>query len=302
MANQWRIIDLSSFDGGLTTRRGQLVVEPKDAAPTALPWAELAVVLVGDRTKLGASVLHVAAEKDVVIMTTDWRGIPKAASFGWNDHSRVGARQLAQINLTLPRKKNAWMRVVKAKVLGQARVLSLLDRPGAERLKDLALSVRSGDPGNIEAQAARLYWARLFDDFYREPNGLDERNLMLNYGYGVLRGHGIKAVLAAGLLPSVGLFHHGRSNQFNLVDDLIEPFRPVIDFAVASLPSDSSLDDPQVKRLLVSAAANHFDANGYGVPFVLENLAQRLGRYCEGELDKFIVGTWKAPVALLSEV
>ncbi|MDR1790595.1 MAG: type II CRISPR-associated endonuclease Cas1 [Propionibacteriaceae bacterium] len=302
MPSKWRVIDLTAFDGALTTRRGQLVVERNDAEPNYLPWAELAMVLVGTRTKLGASVLHVAAEQDVVIMTADWRGVPKAASYGWNDHSRVGARQLAQVNLTVPRRKNAWMHLIKAKVTGQARVLDLLNRPGAKRLLEMAKQVRSGDPDNIEAQASRLYWARLFAKFSRDTDGGDERNAMLNYGYGVLRGHGIRAVLAAGLLPALGVFHHGRSNQFNLVDDLIEPFRPVIDFAVGSMPDGVSLEDPVVKRRLVAAAADHYDEAGYGVPFVLEGLAQRFGRYCEGELDRFQVGAWAAPTALLGTV
>ena len=143
-----------------------------------------------------------------------------------------------------------------------------------------------------------MYWARLFADdvpFTRDQLDTDTPNAALNYGYTILRGHGIRAVLSAGLSPPLGLFHRGRGNYFNLVDDLIEPFRPAVDHTVAHLPADATLDDPQVKRRLVEAANQPFNDEGYRIPAVLEGFAQQLGRYIEGELERLSVPTWTGP-------
>jgi CRISPR-associated protein Cas1 len=113
----------------------------------------------------------------------------------------------------------------------------------------------------------------------------------------VLRGIGIRAVLGAGLSPVLGLFHHGRSNAFNLVDDLIEPFRPAIDWSVAQLDADMSPAHPSVKAALVAAANQPFSSDGSTVPTTLLDLAQRLGRYFEGDIDQLAVPSWSGPAS-----
>jgi CRISPR-associated protein Cas1 len=96
-------------------------------------------------------------------------------------------------------------------------------------LFELASTVKSGDSGNVEGFAARVYWQRLFGpDFRRDADGFDH-NRFLNYGYGVLRAVTCRAICAAGLHPGLGLFHHHRANPFCLADDLMEPFRPLVD-------------------------------------------------------------------------
>lgn len=111
----------------------------------------------------------------------------------------------------------------------------------------------------------------------------------------MLRGHGIRAVLGAGLSPPLGLFHRGRSNYFNLVDDLIEPFRPVVDYVALGAPGDAVLDDHAVRRALVEASFQRFAPTGESAVTSLETLAQRLGRYVEGELEKLEVPAWIGP-------
>jgi len=91
--------------------------------------------------------------------------------------------------------------------------------------------VQSGDPDNIEAQAARFYWGSLFDNFTRSAED-DLRNALLNYGYAIVRAALARACVSCGLLPVFGLHHQSKSNSFNLVDDLLEPFRPFVDWLV----------------------------------------------------------------------
>lgn len=304
MAEQWRVIDLCGFEGELRSRRGGVEVCPGEGMPTTIPVAEVAVILVGMRVALSAAVLHRLAEADVAVLFCDWRGIPEGGCYSWSDHGRVAARHRAQAEVSLPRKKNAWARLVRAKIEGQASVLENLKIRGSGELLALADQVRSGDPGNVEAQAARLYWLRaLGKGVGRQPAAgqLIGANACLDYGYSVLRGHLMRAVLTAGLAPALGVFHRGRGNAFALADDLIEPFRPAIDEVALQLPPTASPSDRPVKQLLVAAASQRFDGDGHGIPAVAEALAQSFGRYVEGNIDRLNVLSWQGPSSVGAE-
>lgn len=301
MAEQWRVLDLCGFEGDLCAVRGGVGVCPDEGASTVVSVAELAVVLVGMKVSLSAAVLHRLAEADVAVLFCDWRGIPEGGCYSWSDHGRVAARHRAQAEVSLPRKKNAWARLVRAKIEGQASVLENLEIRGGGELLALADQVRSGDPGNVEAQAARLYWSRtLGRGVGRQPAAgqLIGANACLDYGYSVLRGHLMRAVLAAGLAPALGVFHRGRGNAFALADDLIEPFRPAIDEVALQLPPTASPSDRGVKQVLVAAASQRFDSDGHGIPTVAEALAQSFGRYVEGDIDRLQVLSWQGPSAV----
>ncbi|MCQ5272556.1 type II CRISPR-associated endonuclease Cas1 [Schaalia odontolytica] len=298
MAEQWRVIDLCGFEGELRSTRGGVEVCPEEGTSTTIPVAEVAVFLVGMKVNLSAAVLHRLAEADVAVLFCDWRGIPEGGCYSWSDHGRVAARHRAQAEVSLPRKKNAWARLVRAKIEGQASVLENLKIRGSGELLAFADQVRSGDPGNVEAQAARLYWSRaLGKGVGRQPAAgqLIGANACLDYGYSVLRGHLMRAVLAAGLAPALGVFHRGRGNAFALADDLIEPFRPAIDEVALQLPLTASPSDRSVKQLLVAAASQRFDGDGHGIPAVAEALAQSFGRYVEGDIDRLNVLSWQGP-------
>lgn len=298
MARGWRVIDATSFDGIISGTRGKIVFTSKEKGRQELPAEELAVIIFGTNTGITSAGLHYTTKHDVTLLASDWKGVPYAGIHSWGDHSRVAARHRAQASLAIPRSKNAWMQIVQAKVLGQAATLSLVDSDGAQELKKLAQTIRSGDPKNVEGTAARYYWKRLFphiDKFTRDTYGDDDVNAMLNYGYTVLRGFGIRAVTGAGLAPSLGVFHRGRSNYFNLVDDLIEPFRPAIDATVLSLDRRSSLEHSETKKMIVASASQKFNADGVRIPTAFDNLAQQYGRYVEGDIIKLEVEPWKGP-------
>jgi len=293
----WRVLDATSFDGVVGGARGRITFTFTNGRLRDVPAAETAVLLLGQDTQLTTAALHYLTKYDIATLACDWRGVPFAGVFPWAEHGRVGARHIAQSELSLPRRKNAWMQIVRAKIRGQAEVVSQLDREGAAKMRILAERVRSGDPSNAEAQAARIYWGRMFpgQTFIRDQDGDDLTNSLLNYGYMVLRGHGIRAVTSAGLSPALGLFHRGRSNYFNLVDDLIEPFRPAIDHVALSLGEGATLAHPAVKNAMVAAASQPFTAEGHRIPTVLEDLAQQLGRYVEGDVERLSVVPWTGP-------
>lgn len=134
-----------------------------------------------------------------------------------------------------PFKKRSWQRVIRQKILNQAACLHACEQNGFGELTDLAGEVLSGDPTNREAVAARLYWGYLFGYGFHRDNDPTWIPGALNYGYAVLRACMARATVAAGLLPCLGIKHKNDLNAFNLVDDLLEPFRPLVDYEVYTM-------------------------------------------------------------------
>ena len=151
-------------------------------------------------------------------------------------HHQQGARLNAQVDAGRPLGKRLWQGIVRAKIEQQGAVLAALGRPAAG-FRLLARQVASGDPENLEAQAARRYWPLLFGEDFRRDRDRPGLNGLLNYGYTVLRSAAARAICAAGLHPTIGLHHRNRGNEMALVDDLMEPFRPAVDLMVARLRS-----------------------------------------------------------------
>lgn len=153
----------------------------------------------------------------------------------------------------------------------------------------LARKVRPGDPDNVEAEAARRYWQLLFGrDFRRDPDGAAPNGL-LNYGYAVLRAATARAVMAAGLHPSFGLKHSNRGNAMLLVDDLMEPFRPLVDREVHRLAAEGRSDvTPETKAALARVAIVDLAAeDGLSPLFLcLERLAGSLAKAFAGDGER----------------
>lgn len=128
--------------------------------------------------------------------------------------------------------------------------------PGPNGLAAMAGRVRSGDPDNLEAQGAQRYWPLLFGKDFRRDRDADGINAALNYGYAIVRAATARAIVASGLIPSLGVFHKNRSNPFCLADDLFEPYRPFVDWRVKLLTQERdtplSLDDRAIRAALLS--------------------------------------------------
>ena len=143
----------------------------------------------------------------------------------------------AQIEASLPLKKQLWQQTVQQKILNQAAILKIARNAEIGNMTAWANSVRSGDVDNREAVAAAYYWKEIFPDipdFVRDRNGGPPNNL-LNYGYAILRGIVARALVSSGLLPTLGIHHHNRYNAYCLADDIMEPYRPVVDKLVLEI-------------------------------------------------------------------
>jgi CRISP-associated protein Cas1 len=148
----------------------------------------------------------------------------------------------------------------------------------------IARRVRSGDPENLEAQAARRYWPLLMGPDFRRDRDAGGANALLNYGYAVVRATVARAVVAAGLHPTIGIQHSNRGNAFALADDLVEPFRPLVDGLIAAMLADGIAEvDPDAKRRIARLIG--FDLRIAGetspVSVAAQRLAQSLARSFE---------------------
>ncbi len=143
-----------------------------------------------------------------------------------------------QTELGEPARKRLWKQIVRAKIRGQAFVLDFLKKRNP--LEALQQRVKSGDPDNIEAQAARYYWPLLFGQGFERRRDAGGINARLNYGYAIIRAMTARALVGAGLHPSLGLNHHNRYDAYCLASDMMEPFRPLVDLAVASLKDENA--------------------------------------------------------------
>jgi len=265
-----RVIDISDAPARLCARDECLVLERgegEEKTETCVPFKEIAVVVLAERrVSLTQSVLSGLAAAGGVLVTCDGKCLPVGMMLPLEGHSTQGERFAAQAAAKLPTRKRMWRDIVSAKVASQGRLLAKL-RGGEGGLLMLATRVRSGDPENVEGQAARRFWQMLFDDpaFLRDRDA-PGRNALLNYGYAVVRAIVARAVCAAGLHPSLGLHHHNRYDAFCLVDDLMEPFRPVVDEAVVGIAEgkddEALVLDRETKAALLEALTARYEYRG----------------------------------------
>ena len=194
----------------------------------------------------------------------------------------------AQINAPKPTHKRMWAEVVRAKLEQQAAALEAAGAATAP-LTALVRKVRAGDPDNIEAQGAQRYWRLLFGDDFRRDQQAAGVNGMLNYGYTVLRSAMARAVVAAGLHPTIGIHHSNEGNAMRLVDDLMEPFRPTIDLRVWRLVRDGMTEvTPDTKRAMVKVLYDDMQTNIGATPVMVcqQKLAVSLAQVYMGEREK----------------
>lgn len=228
-----RILDFSTAPARLKVRYRQLVVDRPEQPPASIPLAELAVIVVAHpQVTYTQAVLSGLAEAGGAFVACNRQHLPVGMFLPLAGHFCQTQRFATQAAAKRPLCKRLWKQIVQTKILAQAACLqSLYGTDGG--LRALVPLVRSGDPANVEARAARRYWGQLFAEIeFRRHRDNEDENLLLNYGYAVLRAIVARAVCAAGLHPSLGVHHHNRYNAFCLADDLMEPFRPTVDQAV----------------------------------------------------------------------
>jgi len=241
-----RTVEFSTPGTRLSASYGQLVVERPGQPKVTLPMEDLGVVIVDDgRATYTQAVFLGLLEAGATVLVTGRDHLPMGMMLPLDAHHIQTERHRAQVRASAPVQKQAWQAIIRAKINQQAAVLTHFNG-NAMGLPAMARQVRSGDPDNLEAQAAQRYWPLLFGQGFRRDREAEGVNALLNYGYAVLRAAVARAIVATGLIPSLGVHHHHRNNPFCLADDLLEPYRPYVDWRVRLLMNSSSVLPPRV--------------------------------------------------------
>lgn len=246
----WRSVVISR-PAKLRREQFRLAIEQEQTA--FVPFEDIAVIVLNHREiTLTHPVLSACGEYGISLFATGDTHHPSGVFLPFLSHSRATKWMRLQLDLPRPVAKQTWASIVRQKIANQATCLHLNEREGVDRLNSYAQRVRSGDVGNLEGQAAAFYFVQLFGKgFRREQEHF--ANAAMDYGYAVLRGTIARGLVAHGLLPSLGIFHSSEQNAFNLADDVIEPFRPVVDLFVSKHMSLAGTElNPQDKASLVA--------------------------------------------------
>jgi CRISPR-associated protein Cas1 len=281
----------------LKTAHEQLIVQfPSDPEKKeTVPIEDIGlIVLDHGQITITQCLMARLLEQNVALVTCDGTHHPAGMFFVLEGNTLQSQKHQAQVNASLPLRKQLWQQTVIAKICNQAALLKE-QRVSGSYLTTLATKVKSGDSGNEEAKAASYYWKRVFPEFLqfsRDRFGTAPNNL-LNYGYAILRAMVARAIVGSGLLPTLGIHHRNQYNAFCLADDIMEPYRPYVDQVVCEIVRMNGrfLEmTPTMKRMLLEIPAIDVHLEGRKSPLMVavSRTTASLARCFEGEARKII--------------
>lgn len=275
--------------------KANVVQSIKDDAQITIPIEDIGVVVLDHRQiTLTQALIAALLENNCAIITCDDRHLPVGLQLPLTGNSIQSERFRAQIDASLPLQKQLWQQTVQQKILNQAAVLRYV-KVEQRNMLAWAKDVKSGDSDNLEGRAAAYYWRNIFmciPDFVRGQEEMPPNNL-LNYGYAIVRALVARALVAAGLLPTLGIHHHNRYNAYCLADDIMEPYRPYVDKEILDIvDSGEEYEEltPQLKKRLLGIPVIEVLINGTRSPMMVavQTTANSLVKCFAGEARKLI--------------
>ena len=268
----------------------------KAEAVRTIPIEDIGVVVLDNRQiTITQGLAEALLENNCAIITCDSAHLPVGLMLPLCGNTTQSERFRAQIDASLPLKKQLWQQTVQCKIRNQAAVLQNTRNAIVKNMLVWAGDVKSGDSDNLEGRAAAYYWRNLFPDilgFTRDREGVPPNNL-LNYGYAILRAVVARALVGSGLLPTLGIHHHNRYNAYCLADDIMEPYRPYVDALVCRLVADGHLTEEltvELKRELLQIPTLDVVINGKRSPLMVavSMTTASLQKCYAGEIRKIV--------------
>lgn len=230
-----------------------------------IPLEDINCIIIENQTvTVSAYLLQKMADMGITVYVCDEKYLPNAVLLPMVRHSRHFKILKYQIEAGKPLQKRLWQQIVVRKIRNQALCLAYLDLDGSEELMKMCKEVQSGDRTHVEAKAAAFYFKSLYGLGFSRGND-HVINSALNYGYAIVRGLIARSIVCYGLEPSIGVFHHSELNNFNLADDMIEPFRPLVDLYVSQNYDVAEIDSdltPERKRDIFGIINYDMDVKG----------------------------------------
>ena len=281
-----RIVDITTDGVHLSVERGFLSVMRDNARLGRIALDDIAALIVHAHGATYSANLSIRlAERGVPVVFCAANHTPIALLWPMDGHYEQGLRMQAQAAASKPLRKRLWRDLVRAKIRAQAHALEISGENGAP-LRDMAKRVRSGDPDNLEAQAARRYWQKIMGKDFRRDRNAGGINACLNYGYMVLRAAMARSIIGIGLHPSLSIHHSSAGNALRLADDLMEPFRPLVDLISHRLSRQGPPSLEQAEKAALAAVTTldmHGPKGASPVQNCLDRLAASLARIYLGE-------------------
>lgn len=234
----------------LSLKNKHILIVRENKEDITIPLVDiLCIILESQQITITTALLSAIANYKIVVYICDETHLPNGIYTSFLGHYKSLSIMQAQIKLSKQKKAIIWQKIIKSKILNQATLLKIHSKKEYKQLETLSKNVHLGDSNNNESKAAFIYFKSLFGkEFIRRTQINNSKNMhainsALNYGYAILRGIIIRALCASGLNPAFGIEHHNQFNQFNLADDLIEPFRVFIDSKVIHMLNNNILKD-----------------------------------------------------------
>ena len=273
----------------LSVKNEQLVIDNGEI--TKIPLEDIECIAADNlQISVSAYLLMKFSEYAITFYVTDKSHHPCGAFLPISRHSRHMAVLNQQISMTLPTKKQLWKQIVKQKIDNQATVLKLCNIEGWQEVDIIKHKVYSGDSSNMEAVAASKYFKLMFGKAFSRTQE-NTVNACLNYGYAVLRSTIEKYLVVYGYEPSLGIFHKSTLNNFNLADDIIEAYRPLIDLFVKYNVEDDEELTPRRKAQIVnlSNADVIIDNKLFACAKAIDNTVQSLTGFISGKRSELLL-------------
>lgn len=285
----WRTVIIEKGEY-LRLRLDNLLVK-KGKEEYTIPLEDINIILIENLDAiLTTRLLDACTQHNITVVTCDYKHQPVGIYYGLNTNSRSSKILRQQLEWTKEFKDNVWAEIVKHKILNQRDLLikQKLKTSDVDLLSNYIENIELGDTTNREGHAAKVYFNNLFgNEFTRQDD--DVLNACLNYIYAVVRALFTRLIVVHGFSGMIGVHHKSEYNNFALVDDLMEPFRPFCDDYVLSITTSESIFDLDMRVMLVDFLNRKFIYKNQKVLManIIERYVHSFIRYCQsGDLDK----------------
>lgn len=244
------------------------------------------IIIENQQTTITAALISNLAKANISVVFVDEKYNPSAISMGLYKNSRTAKIQKAQLKVTKPRLNKLWKSIVHSKIQNQADILNTIKKDSY--IYSLLPKITSADKSNMEAVAAAYYFKEMFSKEFTRNDIEDNRNIALNYGYSIFRSSIIRHIIAYGLNPSFGLWHSSELNAFNLADDLLEPFRPIVDgYVLENIAKKTQLTSQNKQDLvgLLYSKVKSKDDKNISVNEAIKNIVSSYQSFCLNKRD-----------------
>ncbi len=223
----------------ISTKNLQLVIKTETREST-IPIEDIGYLVI-DHPEIYLSIpaLNLLIDNNTAVIICNTNHLPNGMFLNLNSHHIQQEIFKNQINASAPLKKQLWQQTITEKITNQGILLQKITLK-TNNFEFLASKVLSGDSSNMEGVAANFYWKSFFEHNFKRERFGDYPNNFLNYGYAILRAATARALSGSGLLNTLGIHHKSKYNAFALADDIMEPFRPIVDEKVAEIMQNYS--------------------------------------------------------------